>query len=215
MLNDHTGSLPSSVRDGRIEICGGIASGKTTLAALLTQANLKPVLEDFQANPFWEAFYSDPKKFSFETEIAFLLQHYHQIKALLQVPEFLACDYSFILDLAYARVDLTGSQLDVFLRVLAEVERDLPSLTLLVHLECDAEEEMRRIQKRGRLTETSIDLPFLHSINEEVRKVVAEKRDTLSVLTIDSARQDFAHDDRVKQSGLAKVSRDLREIQRD
>ena len=31
-------------------------------------------------NPFWEAFYTDPSAYTFETEITFLLQHYHFAK---------------------------------------------------------------------------------------------------------------------------------------
>ncbi|HRP37690.1 MAG TPA: deoxynucleoside kinase, partial [Candidatus Dojkabacteria bacterium] len=44
----------------RIEICGGIASGKTTLANLLARLDIEPILENFQTNPFWQAFYNDP-----------------------------------------------------------------------------------------------------------------------------------------------------------
>ena len=68
------------INDYRIEICGGIASGKTTLANLLARSNIDPILEDFQTNLFWRAFYADPAGTAFETEITFLLQHYHQIK---------------------------------------------------------------------------------------------------------------------------------------
>lgn len=65
----------------RIEICGGIASGKTTLAKLLEENGIgKAIYENFEKNPFWEAFYKNPSKYAFETEIAFTLQHYHEIK---------------------------------------------------------------------------------------------------------------------------------------
>ena len=51
----------------RIEICGGIASGKTTFAVLLNSLGYDPVYENFQSNPFWEAFYTVPEKYNFET----------------------------------------------------------------------------------------------------------------------------------------------------
>ena len=65
----------------RIEICGGIASGKTSLAKLLEEHTIGTVIyEDFKVNPFWEAFYNNPGEYIFETELTFTLQHYHEIK---------------------------------------------------------------------------------------------------------------------------------------
>ena len=61
-----------------VEVCGGIASGKTTFASLMTRIDLIPIFEDFKKNPFWEAFYCNPGKYIFETEISFILLHYHQ-----------------------------------------------------------------------------------------------------------------------------------------
>jgi deoxyadenosine/deoxycytidine kinase len=82
-----------------IEVCGGIASGKTTFAGLMTRIGLKPVFEEFRTNPFWQAFYFDPAKYAFETEITFMLQHYHQIKKdQLIMGKSICCDFSFFLD---------------------------------------------------------------------------------------------------------------------
>ena len=53
----------------RIEICGGIASGKTTLASLMKKLKVEVLFEDFKTNPFWKAFYVYPGKYIFETEI--------------------------------------------------------------------------------------------------------------------------------------------------
>jgi deoxyadenosine/deoxycytidine kinase len=57
----------------RIEIAGGIASGKTTLARLLRKVGLQAIHEQFRKNPFFTAFYEDPGYTAFETEITFLL----------------------------------------------------------------------------------------------------------------------------------------------
>ena len=68
----------------RIEICGGLASGKTTLAELMSQVSPKPVLENFKKVPSWQAFYTNPGKYIFETEITFTLLHYHQVKIKIE-----------------------------------------------------------------------------------------------------------------------------------
>lgn len=99
----------------RIEICGGIAAGKTTLAQLLSQLGIVGVLEDFQSNPFWKPFYADPAGTAFETEISFLLQHYHEIKAAAKRGATFVCDFSLLLDLAYAHVTLSGGKQSAFI----------------------------------------------------------------------------------------------------
>src|SRR3990167_5882637 len=98
----------------RLEICGGIASGKTTLLNLLKTNGYKNIIhENFQINPFWEPFYSNPGKYIFETEITFTLQHYHQIKEIV-ANELIITDYSFVLDLAYAKIELNGNKFLIF-----------------------------------------------------------------------------------------------------
>src|SRR5271157_6204123 len=134
----------------RIEVCGGIASGKTTFAGLLKRLAFTPIFEKFQANPFLEAFYQDAAKYAFETEISFLLQHYHQIKKESGQDIISACDFSMILDIAFARMGLNGTKLQAFSLVYDEVKRDLGYPPLLVHLKCDAQTELRRIRDRAR-----------------------------------------------------------------
>ena len=80
----------------RIEICGGIASGKTTFAALVSRIGYESISESFVTNPFWDAFYSEPGSYIFETEITFALQQYHQVKKQLGAAKPIVCDYSFI-----------------------------------------------------------------------------------------------------------------------
>ena len=118
----------------RIEICGGIASGKTTLANLLAGPDTKLVLENFQTNPFWQAFYADPVGTAFETEVSFLLQHYHEVKTSKNPNHKLVCDFSMYLDLAYAHVTLDQDKLEAFLASYREVEKELTAPSLLIHL---------------------------------------------------------------------------------
>ena len=79
----------------RVEICGGIAAGKTTLARLLRSKILTPIYEDFKKNPFYDAFYEDPRRYAFETELTFLLQHYHQQKAMASKNRDFCADFSW------------------------------------------------------------------------------------------------------------------------
>jgi len=193
----------------RIEICGGIASGKTTLANLLARSNINPILESFQTNPFWRAFYADPAGAAFETEITFLLQHYHQIKTARKSENLIASDFSLYLDLAYAYVTLPQDKREIFLSVYREVEKELGAPLLLIHLKCDPEIELQRIRERGREVENSITIEYLQQINTQLEKILIEKAHPDKLLIINSGLLDFAHNEDVQQSILDQINDNL------
>lgn len=178
----------------RVEISGGIASGKTTLAELFESEDATLVFEDFRANPFGEQFYADPKRFAFETEITFLLQHYNGIKAASGLKEPVVCDFSFLLDCAYVDVTLPEEERRVFLTVWQEVQRQLGPPALYVLLECRPEEELRRIKARGRETEKGIGIEYLASLNDALARHVDVAESSSRVLRIDSEQRNFAKD---------------------
>ena len=176
-----------------IEICGGIASGKTTFSNIFDSKGLTPVFEDFKKSPFWQAFYLNPGKYIFETEISFALLHYHQIKKSIEQNQTnLICDFSFLLDLAYAKTGLSGSQLKAFECVLYEIQNELPRPDLYIYLECDAETQHKRIQSRKRPEENLINIEFLQSLNDALKSEI-DKIEKAKVITINSAEKDFAH----------------------
>ncbi len=205
--------LPSaSFSVGHIEICGGIASGKTTLAQLLARLQYLPTLEDFQGNPFWKAFYADPAANAFETEISFLLHHYHEIKAAAKAGHSFVCDFSPYLDLAYAQVTLPESSRHAFLAVYQEVKRELPPPNLLIHLQCGPETELERIHRRGRKVESSITIEYLQRINSQLEEVLVHNTYANQKLVLDSGLLDFANNEEVKQLVLNKISQRLESI---
>ena len=189
----------------RVEICGGIASGKTTLATVLISSDFETVFEDFRSNPFWKLFYADPARYAFETEVTFLLQHYNHIKIATDHGGLFACDFSFLLDLGYADVNLSGGQYETFLAVYQEVQRSLPKPALVVRLRCGADEELARIRGRKRPEEHAIDTEYLAAINAAVERRVAELEDEIPILEIDSERNDFASDPTTQ----ARVTREI------
>ena len=178
----------------RIEIFGGIASGKTTFAGLFENEKVKTIFEDFKANPFWRQFYANPKRFAFETEVTFLLQHYNQIKAATGSESAIVCDFSFMLDHAYVEVTLPEEERRVFLTVFQEVQRQLGPPALYVLLECSPEEELRRIKGRGREVETGLGVEYLASLNDALARHVELAESSSRVLRIDSEHRNFAKD---------------------
>ncbi|MCK5148949.1 deoxynucleoside kinase [bacterium] len=197
-----------------IEICGGIASGKTTFASLFNQNTLTPLYEDFKKSPFWESFYCNPGKYIFETEISFILLHYHQIKLALESNKNnLICDFSFLLDLAYAKIGMTDSKLHAFECVLDEVKRELPTPDLIVYLDCDSQTELERVEKRARAEESSINLEFLDSLNKALAFEVKQIKTQVPVITVNSAEKDFANAESTKKE-MVKLIYDILKTQK-
>ena len=173
----------------QIEVCGGIASGKTTLSNVLRNCGFEPVLEQYFKNPFLPSFYSNPQQYAFETELTFLLQHYSQVKNLEHGATY-SCDFSFLQDDAYASVNLAGQQRLSFADLLKQVRAELSSPKLLIYLKCSPKCEYERIIRRGREQEKGIKLDYLAALNAAVEEKVLSTK--LNVLLIDSEAINFA-----------------------
>jgi deoxyadenosine/deoxycytidine kinase len=169
----------------RFEICGNIASGKTTLCQGMAKKGYLPIFEDFQINPFFKDFYTDPVAYSFETEVTFLLQHYNLIKKQ-KGESFLASDYSLLLDMAYAEVNLTGNRLKIFFEIVTELQKELGPPSKIVHLVCPEEVLLKRIIRRNREAETSISIEYLNSLSKAILLRVKDFSSQIPVITINS-----------------------------
>lgn len=183
----------------RIEICGGIASGKTTFSKLFKNTNIQPIIENFKDNPFWKPFYLNPGKYIFETEVTFTLQHYHEIKKAQEKENIFICDFSLLGDLAYARMGLTSANIRIFESIYYEILSEIKYPDLIVHLYCSPEIELERIKNRGISTEKLIEINFLESLNKEIDCLIKHVSDKTKVVTIDSGKENFIKDREVIQ----------------
>ncbi|MBW8827989.1 MAG: deoxynucleoside kinase [Burkholderiales bacterium] len=174
----------------RIEICGGVASGKTTLAKVLVPS---PVQENFRDNPFWKAFYAEPLRWFEEKNFSFLVQHTAAIKAALE-QAFVVCDYAVLQDLAYAKLGDRRNHFAMMRTLKAHLYGQLPPPTLIVHLRCTPEVQLQRIAARGRPEEAGITTNYLASLNAAIEELLDDVRQHTPVHTVDSDVVDFASD---------------------
>lgn len=193
----------------RIEIAGIIASGKTTLARVLADSGIaNAVLESFSTNPFYEAFYRDPSACAFETEVTFLLQHYHAIHtrdATKLVP--VVCDFSVELDSAYAATTLTDDEVRTFSAVRTHVTRVIGEADLIVALDCRPGEALRRIQERGRAAEGSITIGYLDALSASLHDKL--KQTSGKVLKVNSEMLDFSVPGDAQASVVRRIAADM------
>lgn len=186
----------------RVEIVGNIASGKTTLAQALSPG-MASSLENFQSNPFWKAFYEDSIGNAFETELTFTLQHYHQIKQRQSHIEPFVCDYSLLLDRAYARVMLSGKRQDIYNAMFDELVAEVGNADAVIHLSCSEDILLERIRERGRIVESTITIKYLASMTKEIEGVLALVESSSDIIKIRSDELDFAH----SRTAVEKVRR--------
>ena len=169
-------------------------------------------LESFDVNPFWRTFYADPASNAFETEISFLLQHYHHIKEerrSLQ-PTILVCDYSLLLDRAYAFTTLAADELQAFLSVYNVVTKRLGMPDIIVHLRCNADEELARISRRGREVERTAPLDLLVRLNAAIEQQLAAPELGVPIIRIDSDRSDFTESGEDRVRVVSEIQRTIR-----
>lgn len=190
----------------RIEICGGIASGKTTLANSLGKLGFDVANEKLGSTSFLDEFYSNPELFTFETEISFLIQHSVEIKKHLN-SQNLVCDYSFEQDFAYAVNNMKALELQTFKNVFDEIKRQLSEPDLIIRLECSTETKQERIRLRGRENEQMIKNEYLENMESLITKRIASISNP--ILCIDTEKYDFRATEATKNVLLPLIQRYL------
>ncbi len=152
-----------------IAIEGAIGVGKTTLSRLLAsrfQADL--LLEVFEENPFLADFYTDRDTYAFQTQIFFLLSRYHQqqeVPLALTSGNNLIADYTFEKDVLFARLNLSGDELETYFSVHNALAEKLPLPDLIVYLQAETDVLMQRIAQRDRPYERNMDQNYIESLN--------------------------------------------------
>lgn len=150
-----------------IEGCLGV--GKTTVATgLAALRNSTLLLENFEANPFLRAFYEDPAGNAIETEFAFLMLHFHQLKraAGTIADGEIVSDFHLGKDVLYAEMNLQTPLLRRVFRDLYEVcSERLPAPDVVILLSASTDLVIDRIRHRNRSYECAVDPTYYDAVN--------------------------------------------------
>lgn len=193
----------------RIEICGGIAAGKTTLATKLALRGFIPSYEDFRQNPFWKKFYSNPALYVREKNVCFLAQHVGSIKD--QLTKNIVCDYAVFQDLSYANLICDREHRTMMRGLYRHLYSKLPRVSLVISLICDPRIQLVRIRKRGRDEEKHIELSYLEALNTEISKSSKMMSRTTPIIKLRSDEIDFASDEEAVKLLRSKIRAKLYE----
>jgi deoxyguanosine kinase len=177
-----------------IAIEGVIGVGKTSLVRLLQPLfQAEVLLEVFEENPFLSDFYSDRARYAFQTQIFFLLSRYHQQRRA--VPETLArtsliADYTFAKDALFARINLTGDELELYDNLHSALAEKIPVPDLMVYLRSSTDTLMQRIARRDRTYERQMERAYIDQLNHAYDDFFAHHQYP-AVLIIEAGDLDF------------------------
>jgi deoxyguanosine kinase len=201
---------PEENRLGRIiAVEGCIGVGKTTWAKALSKTRgAHLVLEEFEKNPFLSAFYENPVGNALETELSFLLIHYHQLKNMQNRCGIeLVTDFTLFKDTIFAALNLNATDVQIFNQLYDNLDRRLRPMDAVIYL-CGSDDlVVQRIQERNRKIEMKIDMHYFIKLNHAYNNFFTQHhRGTLYIVDADLW-------DCVKEPELAaKISQDINDI---
>ncbi len=177
-----------------LAIEGVIGVGKTSLARVLQPVfDSRLLLEVFEENPFLSDFYSDRRRYAFQTQIYFLLSRYrqqhHAVPQALSSGDLIA-DYTFAKDALFAGLNLSGDEIATYQLVHNALAERIPGPDLVLYLRVTTDVAMQRIAMRDRPYERNMEYAYIEELNQAYEAFFNE-REELPVLTIDSTALDF------------------------
>ncbi len=179
-----------------ITIEGVIGAGKTSLAKKVKERlNAQLILEQFDMNPFLEKFYSDRKRYAFQTQMFFLINRFKQQEELNQedlFTDYLVADYLFEKDRIFAYMNLSSEELKLYESIYPLLARSLRKPDLVVFLQSSTERLMHNIKKRNRKIERSISKSYIEELSEAYNHFFFRYNST-PLLIVNSTEIDFVN----------------------
>ncbi len=194
-----------------IAIEGPIGVGKTSLARLIGEAlNGEVTYEQVEENPFLKDFYADRKKYSFQTQLYFLLSRYRQQQELSQCDLFtrtIITDYIFAKDRIFAYINLDENEIDLYEQIYQQFDARLPKPDLVIFLQATAEVLQERVSIRDREYEKDIDFEYLEKLRQAYNEFFFHYDET-PLLVINSSEIDFVNN----KSDFDLLMKEIREM---
>lgn len=181
-----------------IAIEGVIGAGKTSLAKKISERlKAELILEQFEVNPFLEKFYSDRKRFAFQTQMFFLINRFKQQEELNQenlFTEYIVSDYVFDKDRIFAYLNLSGEELKLYESIFPLLSRSLRKPDLVVFLQSSVDRLMYNIKKRSRKIERNLTRSYIEELSDAYTHFFFRYTGT-PLLIVNSTDIDFVNND--------------------
>lgn len=180
-----------------IAIEGPIGVGKTSLVEILAREMDGTTLnEEVESNPFLAKFYSDTKKYAFQTQLFFLLSRYQQQTEMFQQELFsstVVSDYLFAKDRIFAYLNLDENELQLYEQVYKLLDTRIPKPDLVIYLQASTEVLLERIARRNHDFEQGISESYLQRLVDAYNRYFFYYTET-PLLVVNTSEIDFVND---------------------
>jgi len=195
-----------------IAIEGPIGVGKTSLAMILAwELNLKAFFEPADNNPYLDDFYADIPRFSFPTQIYFLVHRFRKQLRLQKIKKgrSVVSDFYFKKDLIFASLNLKDRDKELYDRIIAEMLPFVEEPNLIIYLDAPLGVLMDRIRKRARHGETLIAEEYEELLSTSYKRFFQDFQDA-PILPIDTTFLDFVNREADRRTVIKIVKDALR-----
>jgi deoxyadenosine/deoxycytidine kinase len=183
-------------KKGYIVVEGPLGAGKTSLAILLAERlGGEAMLEDTEGNPFLSNFYRDPKRFAFQAQLFFILRRFQRQEEITQIDLFkrvVVSDFLFDKDRIFARANLDEREFNLYEQVFRLLKPRALKPDLVIFLQTKTEVLKKRIKKRGRDYERSINPMYLDQVNQAFNEFFFHYMET-PLLVVNASEIDFVN----------------------
>ena len=181
-----------------IVVEGPIGVGKTELAKRLADSlSGKLVLDDVDANPFLQRFYSHGRTAALPAQMFFLFARARQLEELRQSDLFTdvrIADYLLAKDRLFAELNLDADELALYDQVAGKLDVVAPVPDLVIYLQASVDALLRRIARRGRPAEHLIDRAYLERLADAYARFF-HRYDDSPLLIVNASQIDPVHNE--------------------
>eukprot|EP01113_Clastostelium_recurvatum_P000999 TRINITY_DN10427_c0_g1_i1.p1 TRINITY_DN10427_c0_g1~~TRINITY_DN10427_c0_g1_i1.p1 ORF type:complete len:260 (-),score=73.16 TRINITY_DN10427_c0_g1_i1:21-800(-) len=173
-----------------IGISGLIGAGKTTLCTALAQtlglpAYYEPVID----NEYLADFYLDMKKYSFPLQIYLLNQRFRQQQQVIWGGKGGVQDRTIYEDSIFAKMLKDTGLMDArdyrtYLSLFANMSNFMRKPNLIIHLDVQPEESLRRIKARNRDMESTVTLEYLRALYNAYEEFIHDVSRIIPVIKV-------------------------------
>ena len=180
-----------------IAVAGNIGSGKSTLTQLLARHYVwEARFEAVDHNPYLDDYYRDIKRWSFNMEVFFLKERFHDLIDIAKADHTIIQDRT-IYEGVYVFMEnnrdmgnLSERDYETYMELVEQMMSVVKLPDLMIYLRASVPHLVSNIQKRGRDYEQSIQLEYLQNLNQRYEDFIQHKYPG-RVITIEKDHLDF------------------------
>jgi deoxyguanosine kinase len=198
-----------------IAVEGPIRVGKSTLAGIIAERLNAQLVTEPEDNPFLRAFYEGDAGAAFQTQLAFLIRRYEQLRALDVGPKSrrtIVADYIFEKDKIFACLNLNDQELDVYNRYYLLFHEQLPAPDLVIYLHATPDVLKRRLKKKKAPAEAGVSDDYLQAVVKAYEHFFFHYTAS-DLLIVNTSEIDFVDRNQDLQELLQRLSEPIRGTQ--